>query len=81
MVMKKLIVPISFTTTVWLFYQVSPLFSPTMLWLMIMQVFITILMVWMVLRILKDGEPSQRTFEDYFYDDSDYKRNNGPLNS
>jgi len=69
--MKKLIVPIAFITTVWFFYQLSPLFSPTMLWLMIMQVFITVL----VIRILKDGEPSERTFEEHFYDDSSYRRN------
>lgn len=73
--MKKLVFPITFTTTVWLFYQISPLFDPTMLWLTIMQVFILVLMVWMIVRILKDGTASEKTFEEHFYDDHDYRRN------
>jgi Flp pilus assembly protein TadB len=32
------------------------------------------LVVWMVLRVLKDGKPSGRTFSEYFYDDLDYRR-------
>jgi len=75
--MKKLIIPISFTTTVWLFYQVSPIFDPTFLWLTIMQIFLVFLMGWMVIRTLKDGEASDKTFEDHFYEDSDYRRSNG----
>ena len=31
--------------------------------------------IWMVYRILKDGKPSDKTWEDYFYEDHPYKRN------
>ena len=32
--------------------------------------------IWMVIRILKDGEPSTKSFDDYFYEDrEDLKRN------
>ena len=75
--MKKLVFPITFVTTCWLFYQFSPLFDPTFAWIMLMQVFLTVLMAWLVIRILKDGKASDRTFEDHFYDDNDYRRNNG----
>jgi len=74
--MKKIIVPIVFVTTCWLFYQVSPFFGANFLWFTLMQVFLTIIMAWMVIRILKDGTPSEKTFEDHFYDDHDYHRNN-----
>jgi hypothetical protein len=33
------------------------------------------LLFWLVYKILKDGIPSERTFDEYFYDDYDYKRN------
>lgn len=30
------------------------------------------LLLWMMYKILKNGIPSERTFEEYFYDDYDY---------
>jgi hypothetical protein len=35
------------------------------------------LFVWMVITILKDPHPSSRTFDEYFYEDSDVRRNTG----
>jgi hypothetical protein len=34
------------------------------------------LLIWMVLVILKDKNPSKRTFDEYFYEDVDIRRNN-----
>jgi len=31
--------------------------------------------IWMVYRILKDGTPTNKTWEDYFYEDHPYRRN------
>jgi membrane protein implicated in regulation of membrane protease activity len=33
-----------------------------------------IVVIWMVYRVLKDGEPSQYTFEEVFYEDHPYRR-------
>ena len=32
------------------------------------------LVIWMVLRVLKDGKPSGKTFSEHFYEDSEYRR-------
>ena len=32
------------------------------------------LVVWMVYRVLKDGVESTKTFDEYFYEDSDIRR-------
>jgi hypothetical protein len=34
----------------------------------------TAVFLWMVITILKDPRPSNRTFEEYFYEDSDIRR-------
>ena len=34
------------------------------------------LLIWMVLRILKDKRTSVKTFDNYFYEDVDIRRNN-----
>ena len=31
--------------------------------------------IWMVYRILKDGTPTNKTWDDYFYEDHSYRRN------
>lgn len=33
------------------------------------------LVAWMVYRVLKEGVPSKREFDEHFYDDHDYRRN------
>lgn len=40
----------------------------------LMFVFSPVVVVWMVMRILKDERPAQRTFDEYWYCDSDLKR-------
>ncbi len=32
------------------------------------------LVLWVIYRVLKDGQPSGRSFNEHFYDDWDYKR-------
>lgn len=34
-----------------------------------------IMVIWLAVKTLKDPNPSQETFEDRFYEDSDYRRN------
>jgi len=37
---------------------------------------VNVAFIWMVFRILKSEKPPKRSFENYFYEDWDYKRNN-----
>lgn len=33
------------------------------------------IMIWMVYKVLKQGKATDKTWEDYFYEDFDYRRN------
>ncbi|GAB2785123.1 hypothetical protein GCM10027275_31900 [Rhabdobacter roseus] len=39
----------------------------------VMFIFSPFLMIWLVYTVLRYGEPSERTFDEYFYDDVDIK--------
>ena len=73
--MKKIKWPVLLVTAFAVSYQFTPYlgFSD--------QVIISLFMIspipvlWMAYKILKDGLPSGRTFDEYFYDDLDYTRN------
>ncbi|MEX2595385.1 MAG: hypothetical protein WEC59_00535 [Salibacteraceae bacterium] len=67
--MKNLKAPIIITTAVWMLFQLIPFLSASMVLLFTLQLITTLFMIWMVLRILKDGKPSKATFEDRFYED------------
>lgn len=36
--------------------------------------FSPVILIWMVIRVLKDGVPSGKKFDDHFYDDHNYTR-------
>ena len=40
-----------------------------------MYFFAPVAVVWMVIKVLQNGIPSERNFDEYFYEDWDYKRN------
>jgi len=71
--MKNIRFPIWFTTIFLFVYAGLSQYEPAyvvMPWLFIASPF---LVIWMVYRVLKDGEESTRTFDEYFYDDVDIK--------
>ena len=73
--MKKPAIVITLATLYLLFFKVSPLIGlpdESMIAMFILAPFIVIYMVYVV---LKYGKPSKFTFEEKFYEDHDYKRN------
>ncbi len=73
--MKSISAVISLTTGVVLVYiiaSVLPLGFAVAFWLLVLS---QGLLIWMVIRILKDKRTSDKTFETHFYEDSPIRRN------
>jgi hypothetical protein len=72
--MKQLKVPVIFVSTLVLIYAVSPKlgFSDHAVFLFFLM--LPVAVIWMVYRILRDGTPSAKTWEEHFYEDHEYKR-------
>jgi len=67
--MEKIRIPVFLTTAVLICYTLTPFLGvPTAL---ISTLFLIIngMLIWMVLRVLKDGVPSGQTFDEKWYDD------------
>lgn len=74
--MQKIKWPIAIVTAYMVFYNATPMFGFSEDTIIAMYLAAPLILIWMVITILKDGIPSERTFEEYFYDDYDYRRNN-----
>jgi hypothetical protein len=72
--MKKLKVPVFFVSMLVLIYAVSPQFGFTDHAVFLFFLLLPPAVIWMVYRILKDGTPSSKTWEEHFYEDHAYKR-------
>ncbi len=73
--MKSLNTVISLTTGVVLVYVIAstlPVGFAIVFWLLLLS---QGLLIWMVIRILKDKRTSTRTFDTHFYEDSPIRRN------
>lgn len=75
MIMKKIKWPIILVTVYLVCYNASPVFGFSTDIILALYMLSPFLLCWMVYKILKNGIPSKRTFDDYFYDDYDYRRN------
>ena len=73
--MKALRFPIGITTFVLFFYAISTLVDIPYSLVFMLFLLTNVLFIWMVIRILKDGKPSEKTFDEYFYEDFPEKRN------
>ncbi len=74
-IMKSISAVISLTTGVVLVYVVAstlPVGFAVAFWLLLLS---QGLLIWMVIRILKDKRTSDKTFETHFYEDSPIRRN------
>lgn len=67
--MKKIKVPITITTLFLTFYTISPYMGLPYPFIFASFVTVNVLTIWMVIRILKDGEASKKTFNEQWYDD------------
>ena len=67
--MRKIKVPITITTLFLTFYTISPYMGLPYPFIFASFVTVNLLTIWMVIRILKDGEASKKTFSEQWYDD------------
>lgn len=72
--MEKLKVPVIFVSILVLIYAVSPQIGFSDTAVILFSLLLPVPVIWMVYRILKDGTPSSKTWEEHFYEDHSYKR-------
>ena len=67
--MQNIKIPVFLTTAVLVFYTMTPFIGVP--YALISTIFLLIngMLIWMVIRVLKDGVPSGKKFEDRWYDD------------
>jgi hypothetical protein len=73
-IMKNIKFPIYFVTAVLFAYSILSQFYPDSIVIVMVFALSPFLITWMVYKVLKDGQPSARTFDEYFYDDIDIRR-------
>ncbi|MEX1238754.1 MAG: hypothetical protein WEB30_03525 [Cyclobacteriaceae bacterium] len=69
--MKKVNLSITVTTLGLLFFVILCSLPVSLIFLQLYLFALTGSLIWMVVTILKNGEPSTHTFDDRFYDDVD----------
>lgn len=68
--MKNIKFPIIFATLYWFIYNISPILGVPEKLVITMFLFLPIVTIWMVIRILKDGEDTQLEFDEgHLYED------------
>ncbi len=72
--MKEIQFPISLTSSALLLYVVFTYFNMPYALVFTLFLVVNVLFIWMIIRILKDGKPSEKSFDDYFYEDFPEKR-------
>ena len=74
--MEHIKFPIWFTSCCLILYALLPSFGASLEIMLILFLFSPFLVVWMVIRVLKDGKPSDKKFDEgHFYEDWDYRAN------
>lgn len=73
--MHKIKFPIIFVTGFIIVYNALFFFSISKWVLFFLFSIAPIALIWMVYKILKFGKPSQYSWDEYFYEDHEYKRN------
>jgi len=67
--MENIKFPIFFTTAFMLVVNIIPFLSVTYSIIATLLFFAPFIVIWMVLKTLKDGKPSKKTFEMHWYED------------
>ena len=73
--MNKIRFPIITVSLFMLIYNALPFFGASKDWIIALFIISPFPVIWMVYRILKDGSPSGKTWDEYFYEDHAYRRN------
>lgn len=66
--------PVFLVTAVLVVYVILSVYWANPIMMLSVYMLSPFLVIWMVYRVLKDGVPSDRTFDEYFYDDVDKQR-------
>ena len=74
--MKYVKFPVIFTSSFLMVYAMLPPLGAPFFIVYIFFILMNVFLFWMVYRVLRDGKPSGKKFEDYWYDDVDMRRNN-----
>ena len=69
--MKKINFAITVTTLGLVFFIILCSYSLSFVFLQLCLLALTGSVIWMVITILKNGQPSERTFDERFYEDAD----------
>jgi hypothetical protein len=72
--MKQLKMPVLLVSALLLIYALSPQLGFGDTTVFVLFLLLPPAVLWMVYRILKDGTPTTKTWEEYFYEDHPYKR-------
>lgn len=72
--MKQLRIPVFFVSALVLMYAVSPQLGFSDHAVILFSLLLPVPVIWMVVRILKDGTPSSKTWDEHFYEDHAYRR-------
>jgi hypothetical protein len=72
--MKQLSVPVLIVSTLVLIYALLPQLGFTDRVVLLFFLLLPPATIWMVFRILKDGTPSTKVWEEHFYEDYSYNR-------
>jgi len=67
--MKNLHFPVIATSVVLFIYLISIYTNVVFSIVFMLFLLLNVLTIWMVIRILKDGEPSRQTFDEQWYED------------
>lgn len=70
--MEKIWFPIAFTTLFMIFVNIIPFFGVAPAFIAFLLLFAPPLVIWMVIKILKDGVHSEKTFESHWYEDQPF---------
>jgi hypothetical protein len=73
--MKNIKFPIYLTSSVLAFYSMTPFMPVPYALVATLFLSLNVLIIWMVVRVLKDGVPSQQRFTDTWYEDYDSRAN------
>lgn len=73
--MGKISIPIIVVTLFMLLYNVLPIYGAEEHIIIPLFILSPVAVLWMVYRILKYGTPSDKTWDEHFYEDHPYRRN------
>lgn len=73
--MEKIAIPVISTSLLLVVFTTLGFFEADMDIILAVFLISPFAIIWMVYQVLKSGTPSHKTWDEYFYEDFDYRRN------